>query len=97
MHVSDFDWDKANWPKCGKHGVSREEIEALFTTDAAVYPATAGRELRRIAIGRAAAGHWLLVVFTFRHRQGGQRLIRPISARYMHKEEVEHYEKRKNT
>ncbi len=25
-----FDWDSGNWPKCGKHGVSKEEIEELF-------------------------------------------------------------------
>jgi uncharacterized DUF497 family protein len=28
--VSGFDWDDGNWPKCGKHGVSKEEIESFF-------------------------------------------------------------------
>jgi uncharacterized DUF497 family protein len=30
MKTAGFDWDDGNWPKCGKHGVSREEIERLF-------------------------------------------------------------------
>jgi uncharacterized DUF497 family protein len=34
----------------------------------------------------------MIVVFTFRCREG-LRLIRPISARYMHKKEIEKYEK----
>jgi uncharacterized DUF497 family protein len=32
------------------------------------------------------------IPFTLRTR-GGKRLVRPISARFMHKKEVEHYEK----
>jgi len=28
--VVGFDWDDGNWPKCGKHGVSRAEIEGCF-------------------------------------------------------------------
>jgi len=27
MKIAGFDWDDGNWPKCGKHGVSRTEIE----------------------------------------------------------------------
>ena len=33
FQVSDFDWDEGNWPKCGKHGVSRSEIERMFFSD----------------------------------------------------------------
>lgn len=33
----------------------------------------------------------MFVVFTFR-QQEGRRLIRPLSARYMHKKEIEGYE-----
>ena len=29
MKIIGFDWDDGNWPKCGKHGVSREEIEQV--------------------------------------------------------------------
>ncbi|TBN45900.1 BrnT family toxin, partial [Paracoccus sediminis] len=25
MKIAGFDWDDGNWPKCGKHGVSRAE------------------------------------------------------------------------
>jgi uncharacterized DUF497 family protein len=34
----------------------------------------------------------IFLVFTLRTRRG-QRFVRPISARFMHKKEVEHYEK----
>ena len=30
MEVMGFDWDGGNWPKCGKHGVLKREIEQLF-------------------------------------------------------------------
>jgi len=49
-------------------------------------------EERFKAVGRSAAGRWIFVVFTVRARRG-KRFIRPISARFMHKKEVEHYEK----
>lgn len=28
--IAGFDWDRGNRAKCRKHGVSAEEIEALF-------------------------------------------------------------------
>ncbi len=43
------------------------------------------------AIGQTAAGRHLFLAFTIR-QQDMRRLIRPISARYMHAKEVEHYE-----
>ncbi len=30
MRVQGFDWDDGNWPKCAKHGVTKNEIESLF-------------------------------------------------------------------
>jgi len=94
--VAGFDWDDGNWPKCGKHGVSREEIERLFRDDPAVYadPNHSLEEQRLRAIGPSKAGRWLLVAFTLR-RRGGRLLIRPVSARHMHKREVDHYERQK--
>jgi len=84
-------WDDGNWPKCGKHGVSRREIECLFLEGAAqVAPDMAHstqQESRHIAVGYIA-GRALFVAFAIR----GDR-IRPISARYMHAREVSHYEK----
>jgi uncharacterized protein len=48
-------------------------------------------EERFIAIGRTQAGRPLFVAFKIRMK-AGRTLIRPISARYMHAEEVEAYE-----
>ena len=50
------------------------------------------RERRFRAIGRTAKGRGVFIVFTLR-RNGDELLIRPISARYMHKKEIESYEK----
>jgi len=89
MEIAGFDWDNGNWPKCGKHGVSREEIERLFLEDQArVAPDvkhTTPTESRHIAAGRVD-GRALFVAFAFRGR-----LIRPISARYMHSKEASSY------
>ena len=49
-------------------------------------------EERFKAIGQSEDGRWIFVVFTLRTRSG-RKLVRPISARYMHKKEVDHYEK----
>jgi hypothetical protein len=49
-------------------------------------------ETRFIAIGRTQAGRFAFVAFTPRHRDG-LTLLRPISARYMHRKEVAKYEK----
>jgi uncharacterized DUF497 family protein len=94
MQVAGFDWDDGNWPKCGKHGVARHEIEQLFAGMVSVIPAPArsGSEQRLIAIGLNSAGRTILIVFTLRERNGDQ-LIRPISARFVHERERRHYEK----
>ena len=49
-------------------------------------------EERFKAIGRTNEGRSVLVVFTLR-RRGDDMFIRPVSARYMHRKEVAHYEK----
>jgi hypothetical protein len=90
-----FDWDDGNRAKCGKHGVTVDQIEALF--DAVVLvapdPKHSGEEARFIAIGRNEEGRPMFVAFTFRD-QGGLRLVRPVSARYMPAKEVASYEAR---
>ena len=88
-----FEWDDGNWPKCGKHGVSRTEIESLFTKTLLIVPdaAHSRTEERLRAIGRTEEGRPVFVVFTLRQR-GGTRLIRRVSARYMHDGEVKSYE-----
>jgi uncharacterized DUF497 family protein len=66
----------------------------MFRQPLAVFPdpAHSHHEERFKAIGKSDAGRHIFVVFTLRWRQG-TRLIRPITARYMHRKEVEHYEK----
>lgn len=94
MRIAGFDWDDGNWPKCGKHGVAREEIEAVLEGRPAIYPDPGHSltEQRYLAIGRTEPGRHLLIAFTLRQRDGATR-IRPISARYMHAKEVRHYER----
>jgi hypothetical protein len=53
-------------------------------------PSLAEERLR--AVGKTSQDRYVFLVFTIREREG-ERLIRPISARYMHGKEVAHYEK----
>jgi uncharacterized DUF497 family protein len=92
MTVAGFEWDNGNRRKCQKHGVSIAAIEEIFRQPLAVFPAHSQHEERFKAIGKTYKGRHILIVFTLRLRRG-IRLIRPISARYMHRKEVEHYEK----
>ena len=48
-------------------------------------------EDRFIAVGRTASGRPLFVAFTLRSKEH-RRLIRPITARYMHAKEITAYE-----
>lgn len=91
MKIDGFDWDDGNWPKCGKHGVSRDEIEQVFMGVPAVMPDPFPEEPRMRAIGKTAAGRYIFVVFLPREIEG-QTKLRPISARYMHQKEIDHYE-----
>jgi uncharacterized DUF497 family protein len=90
MEISGFIWDDGNWPKCAKHGVSREKIERLFLEGTAILAPdlkhTTLAESRHIAAGRVD-GRALFVAFAFRGK-----FIRPISARYMHAKEAKNYE-----
>lgn len=90
-----FDWDAGNRQKCQKHGLSIDEIEfvvghaeTLIVHD----EKNSKSETRFIAIGRTRQGRFAFVAFTPR-RRGGAILLRPISARYMHKKEIARYEK----
>ncbi len=91
--LSEFDWDQGNVVKCQSHGVSIAEIEAMFRSGPRVAPDPKHSDVedRLIAIGRTAAGRALFVAFTLRLRDGRQ-LVRPVSARYMHRKESERYE-----
>ena len=88
-----FDWDSGNLAKCQKHGVSIDEIQALFRS--APYVGRDERhsekEDRYVAVGRSNAGRAILVIYTLRIR-GGVECVRPVSARYMHQRETRWYE-----
>uniref|UniRef100_Q07QR0 BrnT family toxin n=1 Tax=Rhodopseudomonas palustris (strain BisA53) TaxID=316055 RepID=Q07QR0_RHOP5 len=94
MDFAGFDWDHGNRAKCRKHGVTPAEIESLFHRAVSVVPdpAHSASEERFKAIGATDAGRMVFVVFTLRQRRD-VTLIRPISARYMHRKEIAHYEK----
>jgi len=93
LTVAGFDWDFGNGEKCQKHGVTVAEIEELFTKTVYVAPAPQQSHIedRFIAVGRNKAGRLLFVAFAFRTKDN-RRLIRPISARYVHAKEVAAYE-----
>jgi hypothetical protein len=75
------------------YGVLIVEIEWLLTTAARIAPDLkhSATEERYLAVGRDSVGRAMFVTFTVRVKDG-QRLIRPISARYMHRKEIKGYE-----
>ncbi len=93
LHVSGFDWDSGNRAKCQKHGVSIEEVESVFLGSPRIAPDPkhSSAEDRLIAVGRTSAGRPVFVAFTPRVKDG-RRLIRPVTARYMHAKEIAAYE-----
>jgi uncharacterized DUF497 family protein len=93
LGIAGFDWDAGNREKCAKHGVSVAEVEGLFNMPLLIIPdaSHSQSEERLRAIGKTASGRSVFLIFTIRVR-AGKRVIRPVSARYMHNEEVRHYE-----
>jgi len=89
MKIAGFNWDAGNWPKCGKHGVSKDEIEQLFLGNEAIVAPdlkhSTSTEKRYISAG-LVNGRAIFVAFAFRGE-----LVRPISARYMHPKEASNY------
>ena len=81
--IRGFDWDRGNRDKCQKHGMSIEEIEGVFSRAVVILPDKENPhgEPRLKAIGKTPGG-----------RRGGSAMLRPISARFMHRKEVESYE-----
>lgn len=96
LDLAGFDWDAGNRSKCQSHGVSLDEIEDLFSRPITVLPDPehSRTEERFKAIGITNAGRYVFLTFTLRTR-AGVALIRPISASYMHRKEIDHYEKEK--
>jgi uncharacterized protein len=94
LRAQGFDWDSGNRAKCQQHGVSIEEIEALFMNAPRIAPDPrhSDDEDRLIAVGRTSARRPMFVAFTIRTKNS-RRLIRPVTARYMHAKEIAAYEK----
>ena len=92
--VAGFEWDDGNRAKCQKHGVSLAEIEAVFAGEHRIAPDPehSAKEERLLAIGKGNGPRPVFIAFTLREGADGP-LIRPISARYMHRKEIESYEK----
>jgi uncharacterized DUF497 family protein len=91
--IEGFDWDEGNRRKSAdKHAVGQSEAEEVFFND----PLLIVQDLRHSeaeprfhALGRTDHGRLLHVTFTLRR---DSRLIRPISARPMHRKERDRYE-----
>jgi uncharacterized protein len=90
--IHGFDWDNGNWPKCGKHGVSKGEIEFILENEPQTYldPDYSKNEQRYRAIGKNISGRYILIAFTFRKFRT-ETYLRPISARFMHQKEIDFY------
>jgi len=91
--IGGFDWDAGNARKNDKHGVSMAEAEQVFFNAPLlllVDEKHSQLEPRHHALGRTDEGRLLQVVFTL--RKAGS-LIRVISARDMHRNELAIYEK----
>lgn len=93
MHIS-IEWDNGNWPKCGKHGLTQEEIEFVLNSDPILFTDTehSQQEERFKAIGKNQDGRYVFIVFTVRFSSNREVQFRPISGRYMHQKEIDHYE-----
>lgn len=93
LSVNGFNWDKGNREKCLKHGVGRKVIEDFFKGEVWIGPDPnhSESEERFLGVGLSRSGRALVVAFTFRE-QNGEKLIRPISARYMHEKEAKRYD-----
>jgi uncharacterized protein len=98
IRISGFDWDEGNRAKCRKHGVSIPEIEDLFAHSPRIAPDPrhSADEDRMLAVGRTVLGRPIFVAFTIRTKNK-RRLIRPVTARYMHAKEIAAYEEESAT
>lgn len=84
--MSKFDWDGGNRQKCGQR-VPLAEIEALIDDPRTLIAGDPYKgETCFRAIGHNAEGRPMFVVFTMRLKNG-RSLVRPISARYRHRDE----------
>jgi uncharacterized protein len=92
--VSRYVWDAGNLEKCQTHGVTIAEIEHVLDGDPFIVPDYEHSDLedRNFAIGLNRSGRPVFVVFTIRIL-GEREVVRPLSARYMHRKEIERYDR----
>lgn len=95
--IVEFEWDKWNLDKSYfKHGVTPKETEEVFIDDESIVLPDlkhSQKEDRFIIVGKSLSKRDLFIIFTPRGSK-----TRVISARRMHKKEVEQYAKaKKNT
>ena len=85
-----LDIDDANFEKIQKHGVKLGELKLFFTQDLLYFsdPRSSNVEKRLIAVGRSTGTRYMFVAFTFREIKG-ETFIRPISARFIHRNSKE--------
>lgn len=92
--ILEFEWDKGNFDKSyEKHGITQREAEEIFISEELFVKEDvkhSQKEERFIAFGRSQSEIFVLAVFTMRKNR-----IRIISARKMHRKEIEKYEKAK--
>lgn len=96
-NLIEFEWDKWNLDKIYfKHGVTPKETEEVFIDDGSIVLPDiehSQKEDRFIIVGKSLSKSDLFIIFTLRGSK-----TRVISARRMHKKEVEQYAKvKKNT
>ncbi len=91
---SRFEWDAGNLDKCQRHGVTIAEIEYVLANAPFLVPDYAHSQIedRHIAVGANRIGRLVFVIFTLRLSDGNE-LVRPVSARYMHRKEIDRYDK----
>ena len=94
VRIAGLQWDAGNWPKCGKHGVSKRDIEGVIARHRYLIDDPHLGEARFRCVGTSDEGRYITVVFTLREGSVGT-FVRPISARFMHAKEVEAYERGK--
>jgi uncharacterized DUF497 family protein len=86
--MTKFDWDGGNREKCSSR-VPLVEIEALIEDPRTLIAGDPYEDETRFrAIGHNAEGRPLFVVFTMREKNG-ELHVRPISARYRHRQQGE--------
>ena len=92
VRIAGIEWDDGNWPKCGKHGVDKGQVEHVLRHMTFRIPDPTPSEPRFRTASRVPDGRVVFVVYTHRDR-GGRIYMRPISARFMHTKEIRHYER----